>query len=433
MKPLPLLLLLMAVSLGFAAVPRGVSANPQPTKTLAEDKGALPQQPSIRYDRGLVDVQTENVPLGRVLSELAHKSGVQVSFTDPAIAQWPVSVSIAGIPLVEGIKGILGGFSYAIYPAADISGVIVLSTQPDLSLLNGHSAINAKRVASESCDQGVSLEKMVPAKAFSQLPANTAIAQDMDPADSASFEKLRQLAMADPTTRKELIERYKNAPEGEAKEALRALLSGVPTPDVVAFFTELASAGDASERKAGFEMLVTLGSDLPEVRQMARQVLESEQDPTILGQALAMLQPAIVEPSESAAVLKQLQGLVKHTEPAVRAQGIEALAAWDKIGESVDALQQALADSSELVRGAAISAIAANRIRSDSLKRALLSIANNANESPDIRLSAASALERFALNRDESTGVIQSAMEAKGQLDQDTAGIDQMSQSDSTR
>jgi hypothetical protein len=76
---------------------------------------------------------------------------------------------------------------------------------------------------------------------------------------------------------------------------------------------------------------------------------------------------------------------------------------------------------------------ATNRIRSDSLKRALLSIANNANESPDIRLSAASALKRFALNRDESTGVIQSAMEAKGQLDQDTAGIDQMSQSDSTR
>jgi hypothetical protein len=152
MKPLPLLLLLMAVPLGFALVPRGVSANPYPLKTLAENKRALPQQPSIRYDRGLVDVQTENVPLGRVLSELARRSGMQVSFTDPAITQWPVSVSIAGIPLLEGIKGILDGFSYAIYHAADISGVIVLSTQPNQFLLDEHSAINAKRVASESGD-----------------------------------------------------------------------------------------------------------------------------------------------------------------------------------------------------------------------------------------------------------------------------------------
>jgi hypothetical protein len=418
MKPLPLLLLLIAVPLGFALVPRGVSANPQPIKTSAEDKRALPQQPSIRYDRGLVDVQTENVPLGRVLSELARKSGVQVSFTDLAIAQWPVSVSIAGIPLLEGIKGILDGFSYAIYHAADISGIIVLSTQPNRFFLDEHSAINAKRVASESGYQGASLEKMVPAK----------IAQDMDPADEASFEKLRQSAMADPTTRKELIERYKNAPEGEAKEALRALLSGVPTPDVVAFFMELASAGDALQRKAGFEMLVNLGATLPEARQIARQALETEQDPAILSQAIAMLEPAVVEPSERAAVLKQLQGLVKHTEPVVRAQSIGALAAWDKTGESADALQQALADSSELVRGAAVSAIAANRIRSDSLKSALLSIANNANESPGIRLNAASTLERFALNRDESTDIIQSAMEAQGQLDQDMPSLDQTSQ-----
>lgn len=318
---------------------------------------------------------------------------MQVSFTDPAIAQWPVSVSIAGIPLLDGIKGILDGFSYVIYHAADSSGVIVLSTQPDLFLLNGHSAINAKRVA---------------------------IAQDIDPADQASFEQLRQSAMANPTTRKELIERYKNTPEGEAKEALRALLSGVPTPDVFAFFMELASAGDASERKAGFEMLIYLGADLPEARQEARQIarhtLETEQDPAILSPAIAVLEPAVVEPSESAAVLKQLQDLVKHTEPVVRAQSIGALAAWDKTGESAGALQQALADSSALVRRAAVSAIAANRIRSDSLKSALLSIANDVNESPDIRLNAASTLERFVLSRDESTRVIQSAMEIKRQL-----------------
>jgi hypothetical protein len=131
MKPLSIYIVLMALLPGLALVPRGVSANPQPTKTLAEDNPAISDRPSIRYDRGLIDVRTENVPLGRVLSELARQSGVQVSFADPVIARWPVSVSVGGSPLVEGIKGILNGFSYAIYRVADTSRVIVLSTQPD--------------------------------------------------------------------------------------------------------------------------------------------------------------------------------------------------------------------------------------------------------------------------------------------------------------
>jgi hypothetical protein len=131
MKPRPIFILLMTLLPGLALVPCGVSANPQPIKTLAKDNPAIPDRPSIRYDRGLIDAQTDNVPVGRVLSELARQSGVQVSFTDPAIAQWPVSISVEGLPLVEGIKGVLNGFSYAIYRVADTSRVIVLSTQPD--------------------------------------------------------------------------------------------------------------------------------------------------------------------------------------------------------------------------------------------------------------------------------------------------------------
>lgn len=129
MKALSIYIVLVALLPGLALVPRGVSANPQPT--LADDNPAISDRPSIRYDRGLIHVRTEHVPLGRVLSELARQIGVQVSFADPVIAQWPVSVSVGGSPLVEGIKGILNGFSYAIYRVADTSRVIVLSTQPD--------------------------------------------------------------------------------------------------------------------------------------------------------------------------------------------------------------------------------------------------------------------------------------------------------------
>ncbi len=65
------------------------------------------------------------------MQEFARKTGLQVYLSDPAIAQWPVSASVEGIPLVEGIKRILDGFSYVIYRIADTLGIIVLSTQPD--------------------------------------------------------------------------------------------------------------------------------------------------------------------------------------------------------------------------------------------------------------------------------------------------------------
>jgi HEAT repeat protein len=143
----------------------------------------------------------------------------------------------------------------------------------------------------------------------------------------------------------------------------------------------------------------------------------------MLSRAIAVLQPAAVDPSENAAVVKELQNFIKHDDTAVRAQAIGTLAAWDKTGESAATLRQALGDPSEEVRWAAITAIAENRIRSDTLKSALINIANNANESPNIRLTAANALERFALAKEEYANVIQSAKEADRQMNLETASF----------
>jgi len=119
---------------GPSLVPCGAYANTRPIKAAATDNPAIPDWSSIKYTPGLLYGQIENVPLGKVLSELARKSGVQVHLTDPVIAQWSVSASLEGVSFVEGIKRILDGFSYATYRGADISGIIVLSTQPDPAL-----------------------------------------------------------------------------------------------------------------------------------------------------------------------------------------------------------------------------------------------------------------------------------------------------------
>ncbi len=85
----------------------------------------------IHYEKGVIDAHIDDAALGKVLQELALKTGMQINLTDSAIANWPVSASVKGIPLVEGIKIILDGFSYVLYPVANMPVVIVLSTQPD--------------------------------------------------------------------------------------------------------------------------------------------------------------------------------------------------------------------------------------------------------------------------------------------------------------
>lgn len=66
------------------------------------------------------------------MGELARHGGIQVSFTNPATALWPISVSGVGLSLKAGIKKILDGFSYAIYPIANSTRVIVLAPSSDL-------------------------------------------------------------------------------------------------------------------------------------------------------------------------------------------------------------------------------------------------------------------------------------------------------------
>ncbi|MGH8511091.1 MAG: HEAT repeat domain-containing protein [Gammaproteobacteria bacterium] len=56
------------------------------------------------------------------------KAGVQMLFNDPAIAEKPISASIRGRSIKQGIQIILSGFSYALHSSAPGHTVVVLST-----------------------------------------------------------------------------------------------------------------------------------------------------------------------------------------------------------------------------------------------------------------------------------------------------------------
>jgi hypothetical protein len=214
-------------------------------------------------------------------------------------------------------------------------------------------------------------------------------------------DRLRKLALVDPTVLRNLLQRYDGARTSQARELLKSVLSAVQKPEVVAFSARLASSANVADRKYGFEMLQSLAPDAPETRNLARHALATEQSPEVLVQALATLKSAAAEPEEAELVVAQLKNLAQHADPAVRSQSIMQLGQWDKKGEGGERLSQALADRAPEVRQSAIFAIAQTGLRSDAVKAALMGMVNNAQESRDVRGSALQALERFSLSKEE--------------------------------
>jgi len=97
-------------------------------RRIAEDVagGAI----GLRYEGRLLDAEIRKVPLGVVAKSLRTKAAVQVLFNGPAIAEEPISASIRGRSIEQGIKILLTGFSYALHSSALGHTVVVLSTPP---------------------------------------------------------------------------------------------------------------------------------------------------------------------------------------------------------------------------------------------------------------------------------------------------------------
>ncbi len=260
-------------------------------------------------------------------------------------------------------------------------------------------------------------EELAAAIALAALLADTTVARELDPHEPATFTEMFEKAKADPVSRRELLDRYRNAPPGDAKQMLRGVLLSLRTPDVYDLFIDLADDDDPERRRDAFEVLRIAERKVPEVRQVVMRALATEQDAEILSNAIGAMRPGIASASESAAVMEQLRKFAEHSDPQVRAQSVRGLVDWDKSGESIGVLQRALADEALEVRGAAVYSILENRVRSEELKQMLMRIANAPEESPGLRTNAVIALERYSLSSDEYARILQSATDADALMD----------------
>jgi len=244
------------------------------------------------------------------------------------------------------------------------------------------------------------------------LRATGAPAGGDDPRD-----QLRKLAQEDPAVMQQLMQSYDKESNSQVRQLIVSLLSSVEKSEVLAFSKRLALSSDMEERKDGFTMLQNRSGDSPEVRAIVLQGMSGDKAPEVIMLALAALKPPAsagnatsktsAQPPDAAAIVAQLQKLSRNADPDIRRQSILQLAEWDRADSSQVQWTQALADQSPQVRQAAVTAIAQSGTQSDTVKAALLDMANNPDESKDVRGGALQVLERFTLSKDEAANFSQ--------------------------
>lgn len=230
-----------------------------------------------------------------------------------------------------------------------------------------------------------------------------ALSLDKNKLDRDKVNQLVQALNEDLTLRQELIRQYEATTSTKVKELLADALGASPSPEVSSLSLRLIESGDKTRQRHGLQLLASMPAT-PETHQTVRRFLGSEQDPALLKQAVAAMQPSmLIEPTEMQSTVSQLSRLTAHPDPAVGATSLEMLALWDKTGKATEAaISQALAhDAPEVKRQAALNAVMTGQLRSDGIKTTLMSLLGNVNEAPEIRKGAFQALANFPLNNDE--------------------------------
>jgi len=128
MKTNRYLFLVLALFVGLS--PPAVHANAYPMKRVSKDKPETAEPLAVHYVNGLLNARIRGARLGQVLRQLGVASGARFTLIDPATEAQPVFAQVVGLPFTEGVKKILDGFSYVIYPleGSHMPAVTLLST-----------------------------------------------------------------------------------------------------------------------------------------------------------------------------------------------------------------------------------------------------------------------------------------------------------------
>ncbi|MBI3896882.1 MAG: HEAT repeat domain-containing protein [Gammaproteobacteria bacterium] len=220
-----------------------------------------------------------------------------------------------------------------------------------------------------------------------------------EPIGPEAWGKLRHAVNSNPAFRSQLQKRYETEQDERARSIIVSLLAGQTAPDVIEFARRLHASTDAAQRKDALELMASLPTTI-ETQQLFTQTLEQERDPEVLTQTIGLLPNIKMKSNELSAAVTRVQSLSQHENAPVRAEALQVLARLDR-GATEQRAYEALADSSDDVRLAAIDTLAVGGVRSEQAKNALMGLLQNPDEDLTVRASAAEALQGFTLSAGE--------------------------------
>jgi len=311
--------------------------------------------------------------------------------------------------LLFGITGGVGGYNLK----SRMLGPDKPEPTTGLSALQVQSRLNASKVTATNCEPVQSVESasnlatVTPLskdhvkriklliKGIYSVASDQGIDLDLDTQTKTQTEFINVIDHS-PELINPLLSVYQQMPQSDSKDLLRSLLATTGSSRIQSRAIDYLSSGQTQFQSDWLALLRDSGVHSAQTREQLFNIIPTLSQPQAMHDAIMAITPQIVSADERFAVLNQLNTYAHHNEDIVRTAAIETISRWADDSHA-HVIEQALGDSSENVRYAAISAAYSSGIRSDYIESNLIDVMNNTNEDLQMRIHAYNALSNYSL------------------------------------
>jgi DNA-binding response OmpR family regulator len=220
----------------------------------------------------------------------------------------------------------------------------------------------------------------------------------------AEFERLAQLLRNDPALFQNLLEEFRLEVDAERLSRLTLLLAEVGGDELTLLASDMVYSGDNTSQLAGLELLRRIQADDPAARDIIITMLSGETNTDTLVAALnAVSTPGIANPAQTQSLVDQVKPLASHENVQVRRNSLTILSRWANDASVTPQLRAGLADTDPGIRSTATYAFVDYPFVTHEVKRDLLAVLENGEESRRIRSGAMLALQSMELDTQQQS------------------------------
>lgn len=223
----------------------------------------------------------------------------------------------------------------------------------------------------------------------------------VNPLSDEEFIKLETQMRNNRELRADLATEFRYNTDPVRAKQLAALLGDYDDPEILLAAAELTHSGEPQSQKAGLNLLRLLQPRNTEARDIAIDLLSSENDPAVLVSTMNVLATPASDatPNQRQLIADNIGSLSTHYDAKVRSHSLALMGRWDKNSPAAkEALTRGLTDSDATVRARAANALRNVQVPNDQMINGLLTLAENSKEKKTTRFSALRTLEKMELS-----------------------------------